>query len=275
MITEHIRYDITSMPRGWLIAAMLIALSLIAAGCTRAAPAPASIANARNILDLTHTLDAEFPFIPVPNVTYGFSLKPIATLDTMGVNANEWHIHEHLGTQIDSPLHFTRGGRALEQIRTDELIRPVVVIDFRDASAANVDAALTSADVRAWEERHGRIPKGAVVMVNFGWSQHLHSPRYIGLDEQHVKHFPGVAVDAVDWLVRERDIWGIGVDTISFDPGIDGEYRTHKALLGADRWALEAVANLDRLPATGATLIIGAPKVAGGTGGPVRLIAIW
>src|SRR5687767_12884394 len=156
MITKHI---------------LIVLILGFAAGCTRAAPAPASIADARNILDLTHTLDEKFPFIPVTNVTYGFSLKPIATLDTMGVNANEWHIHEHLGTQIDAPLHFARGGRALEQIRTDELIRPVVVIDFRDASAANVDAALTSADVRAWEERHGRIPKGAVVMVNFGWSQ--------------------------------------------------------------------------------------------------------
>jgi kynurenine formamidase len=254
--------------------AALAAAALGLAACSggeRASP----VARFEHVVDLTHTLDADFPYIPVPGVTFPFGLEPIATLDANGVAANAWRIHEHLGTQIDAPTHFAKGGRALDQMRVDELIAPVVVIDLRERAAADRDYAVSQADIEAWEAEHGRIPAGACVMFNFGWAQYIRDRRYIGLDDRRVKHFPGLSPEAARFLVEQRDIWGVGVDTISFDPGFDGTYQTHRTLLGADKWALEAVANLDQLPATDATLFIGAPDVRGATGGIVRLIAAW
>jgi kynurenine formamidase len=228
------------------------------------------------MVDLTHTLDSAFPFIPIPGLTFPFDSEPIATLEAHGVAANKWTIHEHLGTQIDAPSHFIANGRSLDQLRLDELTAPLAVIDIRDKAASNPDAVLTVEDVLAWEKRHGRLPSGACVMVNSGWGAFISDPkRYIGLDENGVKHFPGIAKQTAEFLVNKRRIWGVGVDVVSFDPGVDDTYQTHKVLLGADKLALEAVANLDKVPPSGATLIIGATKVRGATGGPVRLIAVW
>ena len=229
-----------------------------------------------HVVDLTHTLDSAFPYIPIPGLTFPFALEPIATLEANGVAANKWTIHEHLGTQIDAPNHFAAGGRALHELHTDELIVPVVVIDIRAKAATNPDAVMTADDIHAWERQHGRIPDGACVMMLSGWGAHVgDAKKYIGLDDKNVKHFPGISLEAATFLVKERNIWGVGVDTVSFDPGLDSEYRTHKLVLGADKWAVEAVANLENIPARGATLIVGATKVRGATGGPVRLIAVW
>jgi kynurenine formamidase len=227
------------------------------------------------IVELTHTLDGSFPFIPVPGVTFPFALAPIATIDANGVAANRWIIHEHLGTQIDAPNHFSKSGASLDALEAVDLIVPMVVIDFRERAARDVDASLEIADVQSWETRHGRIPERAVVMLYTGWDARIKDPEaYVNVDENHVKHYPGFGVEAANWLIQNRNIWGVGVDTLSFDPGKDNEYKTHKAVLGAGKWAIEAVANLQSVPPSGATLFVGAPKVRGATGGPVRLIAL-
>ena len=223
------------------------------------------------IVDLTHTLDGDFPYIPVPGITFPFALEPIATIEKNHVAANAWRIHEHLGTQIDAANHFVIGGAALHEITAQELIVPAVVIDFRQRARAERDAELTVDDILIWESRFGRIPDGAAVILYTGWDVKLHDPdgAFVGLDEQGVKHYPGVGAEAARFLVEERAIWGVGVDTISFDPGPDGEYRTHRAVLGAERWALECLANVRYLPPKGSVLFVGAPKVRGATGGPV------
>jgi kynurenine formamidase len=224
------------MIRPSIVSAAIMAASLVACaheGHVRMRAPP------QHIVDLTHTLDHNFPYIPVPGVTFPFALEPIATLEANGVAANRWTIHEHLGTQIDAPNHFAAGGRSLDQIRANEMIVPVVVIDFRTRATANRDATVSAADIVAWEAERGRIPDGACVMFNFGWSQYIGDPvRYLGVDAQHVKHFPGISPEAATFLIRERSIWGVGVDTISFDPGPDGTYQTHRVLLGADKSAL-------------------------------------
>ena len=231
--------------------------------------------NELEIVDLTHTLDGNFPYIPVPGVTFPFALEPIATIDANGVAANRWQIHEHVGTQIDAPSHFAKHGVSLDALAATDLIVPLVVIDFRERAARNVDASVEIADIQAWEAKYGYIPERAAVILYTGWDARINNPAaYINADEQHVKHFPGFGVDAANWLVQNRNIWGVGVDTLSFDPGSDNAYRTHKAVLGAGKWAVEAVANLQDVPPTGATLFVGAPKVRGATGGPVRLIAL-
>jgi len=234
----------------------------------------ATLARNHDIIDLTHTLDKDFPFIPVPGVTFAFSLEPIATIERNGVAANAWKIHEHIGTQIDAPSHFAAGGHGMQALTAEQLIVPLVVIDFRREGAVNRDAALQVDHLKAWEGKHGRIPKGAVVALYTGWDRRIGDASYIGLDEKHVKHFPGFSAEAVTFLVKERDIWGVAVDTLSFDPGLDDTYAAHRALLGAGKWALEALANLRRLPPTGATAFIGAPKVRDATGGLARVIAL-
>lgn len=257
---------------------MAVLACVVLSGCAASSAPPSTHALAdlvarSDIIDLTHTLDQDFPYIPVPGVTFGFALEPIATIEKMGVAANAWRIHEHIGTQIDAPSHFSAGGRSLEALQAQALVVPVVVIDFRRQSALDRDAVIQPEDILRWEREHGRIPAGAAVALYTGWDRKIGQASFIGLDEGHVKHFPGFGPDAVRFLVRQRDIWGVAVDTISFDVGIDGSYAAHRELLGAGKWALEALKDLDLLPPQGATLFIGAPKVRGATGGPARVLA--
>lgn len=228
-----------------------------------------------HIQDLTHTLTSEFPFIPVPGITFPFELTPIATLDAHGVRANKWTIHEHIGTQIDAPNHFAATGIALEKLPVENLIVPVIVVDISKKSSTNPDAELTVADIQQWEANHGKIPDNACVMMYSGWDEFLYTPKYLGLDQQHTKHFPGISLEAAQFLVSERNISGVGVDVVSFDPGQDNGYKGHKVILGAGKWAVEAVANLKMIPSNGAYLFVGAPKIKGATGGIARLLAVW
>lgn len=225
--------------------------------------------------DLTHVLDERFPYIPVPGVTFPFQREPIATLERDGVAAGSWRIHEHLGTQIDAPSHFAAGARALHELRPDELIRPLVILDVRERAKGDPDLMVTADDVRRWEAEHGRVPMGAVVVLHTGWGLKIgDAAAYLGVDAGEVKHFPGWSPDAARYLA-ELGVWGLGVDTVSYDPGADGTYQTHRTASAAGLWALEAIANLDLPPVTGAWLIIGAPRVRDATGGPARLIAVW
>jgi kynurenine formamidase len=227
-----------------------------------------------NILDLTHTLNSKFPYIPT-DVTYGFEMKPIATIEKMGVAANEWKIHEHIGTQFDAPNHFIKGGLSAEMIDVRNLIVPAIVISIIQKASVDRDAVLTIDDILNWEKVNGRIPENAAVLVYSGWDRKISSPDFIGIDTAHKKHFPGISKEAAEFLVSKRSIAGVGVDVVSFDPGIDDTYQSHRIILGKGKWALECLTNLDKLPVTGAFIFIGAPKVEGATGGLCRVIAMW
>lgn len=225
--------------------------------------------------DLSYTLTPDFPYIHVHQLTFPFSMEPIATIPRNGVAANSWHIHEHIGTHIDAPNHFDPKGLSVDQIRLEDLIVPVVVIDITKKASLNRDAELTVEDINAFEDRYGRIPEHSCVMMLSGWGEFVHTDAYMGLDSAGVKHFPGFAPAAADFLVKKRGIAGIGVDVISFDPGKDNDYTTHKVLLGQGKWGIENIANLNRIPVTGATLIIGAPKIGKATGTVARIFAVW
>jgi kynurenine formamidase len=228
-----------------------------------------------HIVDLTHTLTPEFPFIPVKKLTYPFELIPMATLKANGVAANSWKIHEHLGTHTDAPNHFIENGRSLDQIDLKDLIVPVVVIDIEEKASHNRDAELTIDDIERFENKYGKIPENACVMMYSGWEKRLKDASFIGLDKDLKKHFPGFSKEAVRFLISNRNINGIGVDVLSFDPGIDDNYTGHKILFAADKWGVECVANLNKIPKTGATIIVAAPKVGKATGGFSRIIAVW
>jgi kynurenine formamidase len=227
-----------------------------------------------HIVDLTHTLNSAFPFIPT-EVTYAFEMRPIATIEKMGVAANEWKIHEHIGTQFDAPNHFIKGGLSADQVNVHTLFVPVCIIDISEKASRDRDAVLSIADIQSWEERQDRIPVNSAVFIYTGWEEKIHTPEFIGLDSAHVKHFPGISWEAAEFLVTQRNIAGVGVDVISFDPGYDNTYQAHKMVLGKGKWALECLANLKAIPVKGAYVFVGAPKVEGATGGIARVIAVW
>ncbi len=228
-----------------------------------------------NIVDLTHTLTAEFPFIPVKKLTYPFELIPMATLKENGVAANSWKIHEHLGTHIDAPNHFIEGQKSVDEIPLNDLIVPVVVIDIEEKATRNSDVELTIDDITNFEKQFGAIPDNACVMMHSGWDKKVKDKSFVGLDGNQVKHYPGFSKEAIQFLVSKRNISGIGVDGLSFDPGIDENYLGHKILFAAGKWGVECVANLSKIPKTGATIIVGAPKVGKASGGFSRIIAVW
>jgi len=134
---------------------------------------------------------------------------------------------------------------------------------------------LTIDDINEFEKEFGKIPGHSCVMMYSGWEKHLKDSMFVGLDNKQVKHYPGFSNDAIKFLVSERNIAGIGVDVLSFDPGIDENYTGHKTLFEAGKWGVECVANLDKIPKSGATVIVAAPKVGKATGGFTRIIAVW
>jgi kynurenine formamidase len=257
-------------------AALSLILSCARGGEPAPAKAEAAVPRFAHVVDLTHTLSEATPYIPVPGITFPFRKTPIATVAKNGVAAYRWEIHEHLGTQIDAPNHFFDDGLSLERLPVASLVVPLVVVDVSTRATADADTALTVADIEAWERRHGRIPSQAAVFMTSGWDARIADAKaFLNRDASGLMHFPGFSVEAATFLVRSRDVVGIGVDTLSLDPGRDTTYGAHKAWLASGKWGVELVANLSNVPASGATVFVGATKVRGATGGPVRLIAVW
>jgi len=192
--------------------------------------------------------------------------------------ANNICMAEHGGTHMDAPIHFAEGKRTAEAVPLSSCIGPAVVIDVRTQATADRDYRLSVDDISAWERRHGRIPGGAIVIMWSGWGRYwgdkLH---YLGTDKHgdvaHL-HFPGFSKEAAEWLVQQRDIAAVGVDTASMDYGQSTDFIVHQIINGADKPGFENLANVDRLPPSGATLIALPMKIAGGSGGPARIVAM-
>ncbi len=184
---------------------------------------------------------------------------------------------EHLGTHMDSPIHFAEAQATTDTVPLRQLVGRAVVVDIAQRCAANRDYQLSPADIGAWEKTNGRIPEGAIVMVRTGWAKLWPDrARYMGTatpgDVSNL-HFPGVSPEAAKLLV-ERRVDGVGIDTASLDHGPSTDFRTHRILNGAGIYGLENVADLDRLPAAGATILALPMKIRNGTGGPVRIIGL-
>src|SRR5262249_45471961 len=155
---------------------------------------------------------------------------PIATFATHGVAAYRWEIHEHLGTHVDAPNHFFEGALPLDRLPVDSLVVPLVVIDVSAKVASDPNTSLTVGDIEAWERRHGRIPKHAAVMMASGWDSRINDAKaFVNADASGVMHSPGFSPTAALFLARSREVSGLGVDTLSLDPGNDRTYTTHKA----------------------------------------------
>jgi kynurenine formamidase len=235
--------------------------------------ARAEAATGQMIVDLTHTLSASTPIWPGANP---IQLQTLVTHDKDGYYANQWTVHEHHGTHVDAPLHFGKGKWAADEIPEASLICPAVVIQVEARARINPDTPVTVDDLKAWEAKHGRIPPGAAVLMYSGWEARIgDQAAYRNLDAKNMLHFPGFSPEAAEFLLKEREINGIGVDTLSIDLGSSQDFKVHYTMLPANKWGLENLANLGQIPARGATIFVGLPKVKGASGGPTRVLAIW
>lgn len=255
------------------------ALAAVAGGCQRSTDRPSLAPMSRageafDVIDLSHALGPSSPYIHVRDATFPFRREPIATIATRGVYANRWELTEHIGTHIDAPCHFDERAPCIDALPLADLFAEAVVIDVSSRAAANADAELTPADLSDWQAKHGAFPPRCAVLLYSGWDKRWPSQeRFANQDAAGVMHFPGFSRAAVERLAKSPEVLGIGTDTFSLDPGRDSRYEGHRVLSGAGKWALECLANLGRLPARGARLFVGAPRVEAASGSPARVIA--
>ena len=244
----------------------------LAAAAVMPRAASATVRPERHRQDLTHVLAEGFP-------VFAFDPPRRRTLVTVrrnGFYSQEWTLQEHSGTHMDAPGHFVVGGRRSPEITLEELSIHVVVIDIAARAARNPDAVVQVRDLRRFEARHGRIPRGAGVFMYSGWERRLPDPdAFKNPGPGGTYHFPGWGIEAATWLLEHRDITCIGVDTLSLDPGRSTTFPVHLAILGADKYGLENVANLKRIPPRGAHAFVGLVPWEEGSGGPCRVIAHW
>jgi kynurenine formamidase len=242
----------------------------VAAGAAAMAALPALAQGASTAVDLTHTLSPEFPtFFGVP----GISMTQKFNWNEHKFNLFELTVNEHTATHIDAPLHFSENGASVDAIPVESLVCPLCVVDIRAKAAENPDAQVTPDDLKAWVAANGAIPDGACVAMNSGWAAKASGPEFRtgGVDDK--LHFPGFHIEATQMLLETGAV-AMAVDTLSLDHGPSPDFATHYAWLPTGRFGIECVANLDAVPAAGATLVVGAPKHKGGSGGPARLIAL-
>jgi len=255
--------------------AALIGAAAIAAGATMAEPAQAApkMGYGRGMRDLTYPLTTTFPaFAPGEEA----SRRTFVTIEEDGYYMQEWRILEHYGTHVDAPGHFTPGGRDSTELPAAELVTPAVVIDIAARAARDPDTTVTVEDIMGFERRYGRIPRDAAVLMYSGWGAKVGDPdAYRGTDAAGTLHFPGFSPEATEWLLRHRRIRSLGVDTLSIDPGVSSTFDTHLILTGADRYGVENLANLHRVPRTGATIFVGLIPYQEGSGGQARVLATW
>jgi kynurenine formamidase len=227
----------------------------------------------RNVADLTHVLGTQFPLFPG---AAPFRIEQAVSHDKDGYYGSILTYWEHSGTHMDAPVHFAPNGLFVDQLRIENLVVPAVVINITEKVRRDPDAVVTPDDIRAWERRYGRIPDNAAVLMASGWGARAGSVEaFRNTDSSGVMHFPGFGKEAIDFLLTERRIAGIGVDTLSLDHGPSTTFAVHYTLLPTNRWGLENLANLESIPPGGATLFVGAPKIASGSGGPTRVMAVW
>lgn len=259
-------------------------LILLLCGCTdvaREAPHAVSVdwPDGRAV-DLSHPYDEDTIYWPTAD---GFE----KTTDFEGTTDGGYYYasytirtSEHGGTHLDAPVHFAEGMRTTDEIPVDELMGPAILVDVATRSEEDADYLVSVDDLEAWETRHGRIPDDSIVLLRTGFGRFWpDAERYMGTARRGAEavpllHFPGLAPDAATWLTENRDIDAIGIDTPSIDRGQSELFESHRILFAANIPAFENVANLDQLPETGFVVIALPMKIAGGSGGPLRIVAI-
>jgi kynurenine formamidase len=230
-------------------------------------------------VDLSHAYGPDTIFWPTADP---FRLEVVAdgvTPQGFYYASNNLFTSEHGGTHIDSPVHFAEGRQTVDQIPLDRLVATAVVVDVTAQAAKDPDYQVGVADLTAWEAEHMRIPDDAVLLLRTGFSARWPDPvRYLGTAERGDTgvaqlHFPGLHPDAARWIVTERPVRAVGIDTASIDYGQSTLFESHRTLFNSNIPAFENLTALDRLPPTGALIVALPMKIAGGSGAPLRAVA--
>ncbi len=238
------------------------------------------------IVDLTSPLAPDTVVIDLPPIfapSPGLTVTEISRYDSRGP-AWYWNIlnlGEHTGTHFDAPIHWVTGkdlpNNATDTIAPRKFIGPACVIDVTSEVERNADFLLMPKDVEAWENEHGRIPAGAWVLLRTGWSQRTGREEFLNVHADGA-HSPGFDKSCSEFLAKERDVLGVGVETVGTDAGqagtFDPPFPNHTTMHGAGKFGITSLVNLDQLPPTGAIVIAAPLKIVDGSGSPLRVIAI-
>ena len=258
--------------------AVKILLALIIAPALLAAQQPIALDTYR-IVDLSHAYGPSTLYWPTSPTR--FELETLASGMTPGgyfYAANSLSTPEHGGTHLDAPVHFSEKGLTVDKLPLAQLIAPAVVVDVSAKAAADRDYRLTRADVLAFEKAHGSIAKGTIVLLRTGWSRHWPDAKaYLGDDtpgDASKLSFPSYGADAARLLVEERGVGALGIDTASIDYGRSTDFDVHRIAASKNVAGLENLTNLDQLPPRGALVIALPMKIEGGSGGPLRAVAL-
>ena len=257
------------------VVSLLTLISLFTMGCTKQSGFPSG-----QWIDLSHDFSAETIYWPTSEP---FTMETVAagmTEKGYYYSAYKFSAAEHGGTHIDAPIHFAEGRKSVDEIPLTQLIAPAIKIDVAQKAAANRDYQISVEDLTSWESRNGKIPDGSIVLLQTGFGQYWPDRvKYLGTDKRGAEgvaelHFPGLAPEAAQWLIKNRKINAVGIDTASIDYGQSQAYGSHVTLMGQNIPVFENVANLDRVPIKGAQIIALPMKIKGGSGGPLRIIAL-
>ena len=225
----------------------------------------------RQIIDLTHPIHPNIPIWPGDPAT---EFETVSQIEKDGYFLRKFSMGEHSGTHINAPSSFYTGGASIDSYSPQSLVSPAIAIDIREQSLANPDYSLTIDDILNWERQHKLIEPGNLVLLYTGWQAKWDDERaFFNRDDREICHFPGFGKAATQFLLEERSIAGIGIDTHGVDPGQDESFAVNKLILKKQRIVLENLANLDLLPAADFTLAIGIIRLLGGSGSPVSVLA--
>jgi len=222
------------------------------------------------VFSLSHPISPRIPLWPGdPPVAF----EDVASRDKDGYFLRRFSMGEHSATHMNAPNSFYAGGMGIDGYRPEDLVRPAVVIDVHGKTQSNPDYEISPLDIEAWERQHGLIEPGSVVLMYTGWQHLWNDPiAFFGQDAQG-SHFPGIGEAAIRFLLEQRQIAGVGIDTHGVDPGQSTAFATNHAVLARNGIVLECLTHLDRLPARGATLVIGVLGLEGGSGSPASVMA--
>lgn len=223
------------------------------------------------IIDLSHVISQNIPLWPGdPAVEF----ETVATFSQNGYFLRKLSIGEHSATHMNAPNSFHAAGNGIDSYSPGSLVKKAVVIDVSQQVARNADYVVSLQDVAQWEKTHGRIPPDTMVLVYTGWDTRWNDPKaFINADSKGKLHFPGISGETSNFLLKHRDIAGVGIDTHGVDPGLDERFATNTQVLAEDKIILECLTNLDQLPAKETTLVIGILRLQNGSGSPVSVLA--